>query len=62
MKAEQPIKAFNIFSLGFVLIGGGSASKRERLATLRINLEAKKLLPELLRQLNLQVKYRKWYF
>ena len=46
----------NIFSLGYVLIGGGLGRKKSSLATLRINLNAKKLLPDLLRKLNLQVE------
>ena len=43
------------FSLGFVLIGTRRSRNnnraREKLATLRINLEAKNLLPELLKKL-----------
>ena len=45
------------FSLGFVLIGTKRSRNnnraREKLATLRINLEAKNLLPELLKKLEI---------
>ena len=45
------------FSLGFVLIGTRRSRNnnraREKLATLRINLEAKNLLPELLKKLEI---------
>ena len=44
-----------IFSLGCVLIGG-SPSKRDTQATLRINLEPGSFLPELLTKLELQVR------
>ena len=45
------------FSLGFVLIGTRRSRNnnraREKLATLRINLDAKNLLPELLKKLEI---------